>query len=409
MKKVHAKDISKKVSTSCENLFKQGIFIATTAAYGYKKIPDDPHMVAVDEEVKDIVIRIFNDYVAGKSLAAIARELNAEGVLAPSVYWQEKDVIHVSKYNNLWEGKQIRRMIENPIYVGDVQLSKTKKCYYKGITKAYNRKDGYYVKDHHEPIIDRETFNRAQKRLRARKEKYNSNLGKYDDVRNQKQNILQGFIYCGDCGNSLCLHRKTVRLVSGVGYYNNYYCRRSTVYGDADPQKHIKAEDIENLVLELIKQHIAIYIDAKERLKILNRSPEAADQRETIQSKIAEAINRKERVAAFIQNLYEDFADGVFSETEYLQMKSEYVAEIEQLDASIEELQKSAEVYSTDYVGEKHMATAFSKYVGVETLSRELVEVFIKRINCYSNSRFEVEYTFSDELKAMLDIIEERS
>ena len=46
----YAKDISKKICTSFENLYKQGVFLATTAAYGYKKDPDDSHMVLEDAE-----------------------------------------------------------------------------------------------------------------------------------------------------------------------------------------------------------------------------------------------------------------------------------------------------------------------------------------------------------------------
>ena len=69
----YAKDISKKIRTSFENQFKQGIFFATTAAYGYKKDPDDPHMVLVDGDVRDVVVRIFTEYTGGKSMASVKK------------------------------------------------------------------------------------------------------------------------------------------------------------------------------------------------------------------------------------------------------------------------------------------------------------------------------------------------
>ena len=50
----------------------------------------------------------------------------------------------------------------------------------------------------------------------------------------------------------------------------------------------------------------------------------------------------------------------------------------------------------------------FSKYLGVGELSRDLVLTFIKKITCYDNNRFEVEYTFTDELAKLMDLIEER-
>lgn len=304
----YAKDISKKISTSYENKFKQGIFLATTAAYGYKKDPDDSHMVLVDEDVKDIVIRIFKDYVGGKSMALIARELNAEGVLAPSVYWQTKDVIHVDKYTNLWEGKQIRRILQNPIYVGDVRIGKTHKCYYKGITKAQNR-EGYYFENHHEAIIDRETFDRAQERLNAKRKEYFSVCGTYDGIRNEKPDLLQGLLYCGHCGNKMNMYRKTVKLVDSVGRYSTYVCRRSATYGADDPAKNVKAEDLEDMVLELIKQHIAVYVDARDRLRILNKKPEATGKRAELERKVSDCESRKGKVGDLIQNIYEDFRD----------------------------------------------------------------------------------------------------
>lgn len=403
----YAKDISKKIHTSFENQFKQGVFFATTAAYGYKKDPDDPHMVLVDEDVKDVVIRIFKDYVGGKSLAQISRELNAEGVLAPSVYWQTKDVIHKDKYNNLWEGKQIRNILKNPIYIGDVRIGKTQKCYFKGITRAKER-EGYYVENHHEPIIDRETFDRAQEMLAAKRNEYFSTRGRYDGIENKKPDLLQGYLYCGHCGNKMNMYRRTVKLVSGVGHYSTYVCRRSANYGDADPAKNVKAAELEEMVLQLIKQHIAVYVDARDRLRALNRKPEVISKAAELEKRLSDCNDRKDKVGVLIRNIYEDFSDGVLSEDEYLEMKSGYVAEMERLDADISEISAAMETYALSYAGGEEMADAFSKYIGVKELSRELVETFITKITCYSKTRFEVEYAFADELKEFTDLAEQR-
>lgn len=404
----YAKDISKKICTSFENQFKQGIFFATTAAYGYKKDPDDSHMVLVDEGVRDVVVRIFSEYTGGKSLAQIARDLNMDEIPAPSVYWQQNDVIHKQKYTNLWEGKQIRRILENPIYIGDVQIGKTRKCYYKGITKTVKRDDGYYVEDHHEAIIDRDTFEAAQRRLRARQGVYFATRGKNDGIKNKKPDYLQGILYCGHCGNRMSMYRKTVRLVNGTGHYSTYVCRRSAAYGPDDPPKNIKAEDLEVMVLTLIKQHIALYVDAKDRLRVLNRNSAALAEKDELEKKLAVVGARREKVEGFVRNLYEDFADGVLSENEYLEIKSGYAAELEELESKSEELKAAVQTYSVSYGGSGEMAAAFTKYIGVDELSRELVQTFIKKIICYSKTRFEVEYTFADGLKELVDLIGKR-
>lgn len=404
----YAKDISKKICTSFENQFRQGIFFATTAAYGYKKDPDDSHMVLVDEDVKDIVIRIFTEYNAGKSMAKIAKGLNEDGVLAPSVYWQTKDVIHKNKYTNLWEGKQVRNILQNPIYTGDVQIAKTRKCYYKGITSAVKRDDGYYVENHHEAIIDHETYDRAQERLNARRAEYFSVQGRNDGIRNEKPDFLQGLLYCGHCGNKMNMYRKTVKLVNGVGHYSTYVCRRSSTYGAEDPAKNVKAEELEAMVLELIKAYIALYTDARDRLKKLNRKPVVTGKRAELEKELAGLNGRKDKVDGFIKNLYEDFADGVFSEDEYLEMKSGYVKEKDALDAEIKDTEAVIRTYSPSYGGGDDMEQAFSRYVGIEKLDRAVVETFIEKIICYSKTRFEVEYSFADELREFMGLVEKR-
>ena len=403
----YAKDISKKICTSFENLYKQGVFLATTAAYGYKKDPDDSHMVLVDEDVRDVVVRIFDEYTNGVSLAQIARCLNADEILAPSVYWQEKDVIHKKKYNNKWEGKQIRNILQNPIYTGDVQIAKYQQCYYKGITSQIRRDGGYYVENHHEAIITHEVFEKAQEMLQAKKKEYFATRGKYDDCKNQKEDLLQGILYCGHCGKKMNMYRRTVKLVNGVAHYSTYVCRRSATYGEADPKKNIKAEKLENMVLELIKQHIAVYVDMQERLKILNQKPVAMERKSALDNTLAEIQERKERVANFIKNLYEDFVDGVFSEEEYLEMKAGYVVELEALDAEVDAVKADHSSYENT-CGSVEMSGTFSKYIGANELSKDMVTAFIKKITCYGNDRFEVEYTFADELAELQNLIEKR-
>ena len=404
----YAKDISKKICTSFENQFKQGIFFATTAAYGYKKDPEDPHMVLVDEDVKDIVIRIFTEYTGGKSLNQIARDLNNDGSPAPSVYWQEKDVIHKQKYSSVWENKQIRNLLLNPIYIGDVQIAKTQKCYYKGITSAIKRDDGYYVENHHEAIIDRDTFQRAQEMMEVKRAEYFSTRGKYEGIQNNRESIFRGVLYCGHCGKKMNIYRRTVKLVNGVGHYSTYVCRRSANNNLNDPPKNVKADDLDALVLKLIQQHIAVYVDAKDRLKKLNRAPAASVKKAELQKKMTDLEARQNKINNFIKNLYEDFAGGVFTEDDYLEMKTRYLAELDAVSAEIGEVQRAIDLYAADYAGDEEMAAAFAKYIGVESISRELVTTFIKKITCYSKTRFEVEYTFGDELQELLELVEQR-
>ena len=360
----YAKDISKKICSTFDGLFEKGVYLATTAAYGYRKDLEDSHSLLVDENVRDVVVRIFKERLAGKSLAQIARGLNADGIMAPSVYWQSIGVIHKEKYRNLWEGKQVRRILENVVYTGDVEISKTYRAYYRGITRAVSRDKG---------------------------------------ERNKREDKLQGLLYCGHCGNKMNLYRKTVKLVNGYGHYSTYVCRRAATYGEADPPKNVKAEAMERIVMELLKAHMAVYVDARERMRMLNQKPEAAEKRSALKKELSGKKARREKIGGFIQALYTDFADGVFSEEEYLEMKAGYVSELEALDGEMARLKEEMEGLALDYAGNGEMAAAFGKYLGAEELTKEMAQTFIRKIVCYGSDRFEVEYTFAGELAELVE------
>ena len=64
------------------NKRKRGDFIGSFAPYGYNKQRDIKNVVhlIVDPVASNTVKRIFNEYVSGKSLRAISRDLNNDNV-----------------------------------------------------------------------------------------------------------------------------------------------------------------------------------------------------------------------------------------------------------------------------------------------------------------------------------------
>lgn len=77
--------------------------------------------------------------------------------------------------------------------------------------------------------------------------------------------------------------------------------------------------------------------------------PEAAEKRAALKKVISGKGSRREKIGGFIRALYADFADGVFSEEEYLEMKAGYVSELETLDAEIAGLKAEMEGLAPDY------------------------------------------------------------
>ena len=150
--------------------------------------------IRINEEGAKIVRLIFHKFVEeGKGVCVIARELGEEGVKP----------MRASK----WQSTVILRILRNEKYCGDLVQKKTYTPDFLTHEKKYNRGQEEFViiRDHHEPIISREQFVRANHIL---DEKAASQKGR------RKYSCRYGFsgkLKCGRCGAGYVARYKTRR------------------------------------------------------------------------------------------------------------------------------------------------------------------------------------------------------
>ncbi|MBQ8232937.1 MAG: recombinase family protein [Lachnospiraceae bacterium] len=155
--------------------------------------------LTVNEEEVPIVCAIFHKYTnEGKGTHVIARELLEEGLRPKRV--------------KVWSNTVILKALRNEKYVGDLCQKKTFTPNYLTHAKKYNRgnEEMVYLKDHHEPIIDRNLWNRTQDELLRR-----SPAG---DIKAKHSNRYwcSGKLYCGLCGQRYVSRIK--KLKNGTTY-----------------------------------------------------------------------------------------------------------------------------------------------------------------------------------------------
>lgn len=155
--------------------------------------------LAINEEEVPIVRAIFHKYTnEGKGTHVIARELSEEGLRPKRV--------------KLWSATVILRTLRNEKYVGDLCQKKTFTPNYLTHAKKYNRgnEEMVYLKDHHEPIIDRDLWNRTQEELLRRTPT--------EEVKSKHSNRYwcSGKLYCGMCGQRYV--SRTKKLKNGTTY-----------------------------------------------------------------------------------------------------------------------------------------------------------------------------------------------
>ena len=151
----------------------------TILGYRYDK---GTYIVKPDEA--EIVRFIFNSYLDGMGLMAIAKALN------------EGD--RVSRYGNEWCTSSIMRVLRNYTYTGNLLLQQT--FSENHITKRRRQNNGelpmYHIQDSHEAIIPLERFNAVREEIKRRADEYfhpHTNKGNY---------LFTGRLVCGYCGKN---------------------------------------------------------------------------------------------------------------------------------------------------------------------------------------------------------------
>lgn len=184
----YAQEESRSVSENCKwrirNDFKKGIPTGAKV-YGYR-VRDRQYVI--DRTESEVVKRIFRMYSDGVGSDIIARTLNKDGIPSP--------------YGGNWCHRGIMDILKNEKYVGDLLLQK----YYTAdhIIKRSRLNNGelnkYYVTDDHEPIVERDLYDKVQSII-LEKERKNPHIKSYDYM-------FKNMVYCEICGQKY-IRKKT--------------------------------------------------------------------------------------------------------------------------------------------------------------------------------------------------------
>ena len=225
----------------------------------------------------------------------------------------------------------------------------------------------------------------------------------------KKENKFDHILFCGDCGGRLKFYRRVDNRSGIAKVYYDYTCPNSESYGEQFcKKKKIKMQDLEEAVEAALRMHMNLFLDTKEVLQKLNRTAQAKQIKADYRRQITDTRNRLERAQSMNSSLYNDYADGLLNERDYLFAKQKYVKEAENLAQKLSELAAMQTTYKTEYAGGQDFAKIMGQYAGFEELTSEMVHALISRIVFFGEGRIEIEYAFDDELKAFVELAESR-
>ena len=228
----YVKDISRKIKSVIHSKQKEGKWIVNVP-YGYKRNYARKNAFEIDELTCGYVKQAFELYVNGHGDQAIAKMFNDAKVPTPSqrdAVIREEAGFEPSKKipAKFWSATVVGRMIENEFYAGTLIQRKCKTLGLNGKTVMRDEEEHIRFENHHEPLIDKDTFVLAKKIREERATKHqHKGVRKYN-------NIFAGMIVCAQCGKLMTARSgvtdKRYYLCSTYNTLGSDYCSQNRVY-----------------------------------------------------------------------------------------------------------------------------------------------------------------------------------
>lgn len=299
----------------------RGELIGYNGCYGYN-YDLITKQITINEEQAEVIKYIFERYVEGVGSSTIGKELQAKGIKSP-------------KGNDNWNESTIRGILKNEKYIGDVLMGKTftiDPISHKRLSNL-GEAEKHYIKEHHEPIISKELFDRVQE-IRT-KRVGNRETGRRNNNYSKKY-AFSSKLYCGFCGSLLTRRnwnakRKCERAV--------WQCIKRAKHGKEECP-HCKAIP-EEILEDCFVQGYRILCNNNQRvvLEFLEKIENILKEN-TTETMVNKLEKDKEKINKKLANLLELNLEGRINKEQYTLKFDELNTELIKIDNKIQSLLK---------------------------------------------------------------------
>lgn len=383
----YAADTSKKIRAVQRAKGQRGERIGGTIPYGYVRNPEyrgnqkEHPMLIIDSEAAAVVKRMFELYASGIGIRKISAIFEQDQIYSPAVY-EFKKTGKKGKHPNLaepylWVKNSIRGMLSNPVYCGDTVNFQTYSKSNKLKKRIKNSPDKMVIfRDTHEAIISRKLFDTVQRHFAGRKRP--DQQGEMDKY--------AGYLFCGECGQKLYLHRSK----SFAAEKNFFQCGGyQTKGGNHCTAHYIREQVLDKIILYKLRQMTAFArANPQEFYEMATKNGEAEakqfyataeKEKQRIESRVKELDN-------IIRCLYEDRVYGRISVERYDSMAVGYENEQAELKQELASITKKIEEMDMREVCIRQFIEQAKAYVEMEKLTPELLRVFIRKIQVFEKT-----------------------
>ncbi|MDL0420803.1 recombinase family protein [Caldibacillus thermoamylovorans] len=360
-----SQNTSNRVKETLKTRAKSGLFKGSNPPYGYEV--RDGKLYIRNDETPNIVRRIFKEYLEGNGRQSIARRLYNEGIPTPA------QIAGKANAGDKWHDSTIRCILTNPHYVGDlVQGRTTTVSVTSKRRKNVPKEEQFIIKNAHEPIISRETFDAVQNQLEQRR--------KY--ITAPKIHLFTNVLFCADCGTGMWFRSNRDGYICGAyARHGKKACTAHTIKEDF--LKETILNDIKSLIHQIDKEQ---YIKKMER-KSKSTKSDSQKKINKINKQMDVLKNRKRK---FINLL----ADGIITNEEYqesIEATNKDLTELMEQKNELLSLMESEDVIETIEKLKKELL----QFLNFDELTEDILHRLINRIEVKEDGTPIIHYRFT--------------
>ena len=382
-----SESISKNVSWGKQKAYAEGkVSFQYAKLLGYKKGANGkPEIVPEEAETVRMIYDLFLD---GLSFTRIKKALENQNLLTATG-------------KKIWSESNIKSILKNEKYVGDALLQKTftVDCISKKVQKNNGERPMYLVTNHHDPIIDRDTFNRVQQELARRTSKRKisdktiTEQGKYFS-----KYALSELLICGHCGTpyrrctwTSCGRKQIVwRCISRLEHGKKYCTDSPTIHEEPLQMAILSAVneylDCREEIAKILKANIGSVLECQGQQKIIN-----------LENRLKELDKARNDIISLITSggCDEDKMDSEFAKI---------YAEEQSVNEQLAELKKKAEISAdTQDKIDRAMEMIEHEKFEIEVFDNVIIRKLIDCIKVLSKTEILIIFKGGIEVKAIIE------
>lgn len=370
---MYSKDLSKKIQSCFRSKEARGE-IYTPVPFGYKRNQQN-HLI-LDEEVSDVVVRIFLWKKSGMKEREIAKKLSAQGIQTPFTRRCQlgylKNTLRVK--DPAWQTVFVTKVLENPIYTGTM-------VYNRIAYNETNRKIGQnpreswrMVPDSHPAIISWELFDEVSA-LREAEQAVREERKKWCRQRRENNpNIFKGRIFCKECGEKLVCHWQS----DGSLYFYCKFCHVS-----------ISEKDLWNSINKELHQRMEEHRDLQKLVRKSSGKSKLQSKEIATKREIEQASGNIVRLESQKRSGYEQYVLGKISKEKFLELKQDAENEIEAFRQTKAEKEKELAVVQEELQRKKQIAGNTEVLLTADNLQQ-----YVKKIEVDHKKNTYTEFVF---------------